>query len=274
MSSVAAKTEKNKSFRQIWREKNMKCRIGTTSHIIPGEIISNLKFLKDIVENVEVVLFESDAFSNLPAKTDVLEMGIIAREAELTFTVHLPQNNFAGAANEGVRKKAVEKWLRIIDLMEDLSPFGWVVHLNDPTGSDPSWDRWQNQWSKTFEQLFARIEPDLLCIRTLNGGFDKIWSIVEAKSSSICLDIGHLQAIGQEIGACPDAWLDRSRIIHLHGVRDDGRENLDLGYLKTSLLDDLFDVLKANGDLSRILTLEVFSRKDLEKSMYVLNEVI
>jgi len=42
-------------------------RIGTTSYIIPDEIIPNVRFLAARVEDVELVLFEADeGMNNLP----------------------------------------------------------------------------------------------------------------------------------------------------------------------------------------------------------------
>ena len=280
MNSIAKKNNSMKPFKQLWQEKEMNCRLGTTSFVIPGEIISNLKYLKDIVENVEVILFESEGFSNIPTTSDILEMGIIARDSGLTFTIHLPRYGCACNPDRGNMEKSLEKWLRVIDLLEALSPLGWIVHLEDSPGLNPprdSWpsrDGWMDQCGKAIDKLCNRIEPDLLCVKTLNTGFNRLRSLVDEKKCSICLDIGHLQSTGHDVAGWLDECLAISRIIHLHGVRDDGRENLDLGYLETGLLDDLVTGLKMDSNFSRILTLEVFSRKDLEKSMNVLNSVI
>ena len=41
-------------------------RLGTTSYIIPGELLPNVNFLADKVDDIELVLFESDEITNLP----------------------------------------------------------------------------------------------------------------------------------------------------------------------------------------------------------------
>jgi hypothetical protein len=41
-------------------------RLGTSSYIIPDEILPNIQYLKDLVDDVEIVLFESDEYSNIP----------------------------------------------------------------------------------------------------------------------------------------------------------------------------------------------------------------
>lgn len=55
-------------------------RFGTTSYIIPDEIIPNVEFLKDRVDDIELVLFESDEFSNLPGRDDIGRLSDIADE--------------------------------------------------------------------------------------------------------------------------------------------------------------------------------------------------
>jgi hypothetical protein len=41
-------------------------RIGTTSYIIPDDIEPNILYLSDVVDDIEIVLFESDEYSNIP----------------------------------------------------------------------------------------------------------------------------------------------------------------------------------------------------------------
>ncbi len=287
-----------KGFKQTWRQAGMPCRIGTTSYIIPADILPNLEFLKDIVEDVELVLFESDEFSNLPSKADVREMGRIAEGAGLSFTVHLPLDAFPGAADENQRKKSAEKWLRVMDLTEPISPFGWVVHLNDPpimlppggsagisfdmgdhtveteSGQGPSWAHWLGQCGKTLDALISRTEPRLLCVETLSYDFNRVLPLVMEKNCAICIDIGHLVLTGRDIAACLDAWLARARIIHLHGVNSEGRDHVHVGHLDAGLLEGIINALKADGSVQRVLTLEIFSRDDLERSFSVLKAAI
>ncbi len=261
----------------------MNCRIGTTSYILPADILPNLNFLKDIVEDVELVLFESDEFSNLPAKADIREMGRIAEGAGMTFTVHLPLDAYAGAAEENERRKSADKWLRVMDLTEPLSPFGWVVHLNDPPGTIPigtahsedlSWDHWLEQCGKTLDALVSRTEPGLLCVETLSYDFGRVLPLVLEKSCAICMDIGHLVMTERDVPACMEAWLDRTRIIHLHGVNSAGRDHVDTGHLDPGLLDGIIAALKADRSVQRVLTLEIFSREDLERSLSTIKEFI
>lgn len=252
----------------------MPCRIGTTSYIIPAEILPNLHFIKDIVEDVELVLFESDEYSNLPSKSDVREMAIIADDAGLSFTVHLPLDAWPGALDEGEREKSVRKWLRVMELMAPVSPFGWVVHLNDPPGEDQGWDNWLAQCGKTIDTLFSYADPNNLCIETLSYDFGRVFPLVAEKGCSVCMDIGHLILTDRNVPACLDAWLEHTRVVHLHGVNADGRDHVDLTHLEPRLLNHIITTLKDSGHLPRVLTLEIFSLDDLEASLSVLENTL
>jgi hypothetical protein len=71
-------------------------RLGTTSYIIPEEILPNVLFLADKVDDIELVLFESDEFSNLPDETTVKRLKEIADRSDLTYTIHLPLDTWMG----------------------------------------------------------------------------------------------------------------------------------------------------------------------------------
>ena len=45
--------------------------LGTTSYIIPADLLSNVNFLGDKVADVELILFESDEITNLPDASTV-----------------------------------------------------------------------------------------------------------------------------------------------------------------------------------------------------------
>jgi hypothetical protein len=66
-------------------------RIGTTSYIIPADILPNARFLAGKVQDIQLVLFEmEDSLNNLPDATQVDELNDLAEEYKLSYTVHLP----------------------------------------------------------------------------------------------------------------------------------------------------------------------------------------
>ena len=255
--------------------RNMPCRLGTTSYIIPADILPNLRFLADRVDDVELVLFESDEYSNLPARSDVTEMAKIGADRDLTFTVHLPLDAWPGSCDENIRQRSMEKWFRVMDLMAAVDPFAWIVHLNDPPeNSAIEMGRWQNQCAKSLDDLARRTDPSMLCIETLGYDYHLVWPMVRERKCSVCLDIGHLVLYGYDIDAYCNAWLKHARVLHVHGVNPQGRDHVDLSHLDDSLLNDLLARLEKENTVPRVMTLEIFSQTDLEISFTVLERIL
>jgi sugar phosphate isomerase/epimerase len=255
--------------------RNVPCRLGTTSYIIPADILPNLRFLANRVDDVELVLFESDEYSNLPSPSDVAEMVKIADGSGLTYTVHLPLDAWPGSEDERVRKHSMEKWFRVMDLMAPLNPFAWIVHLNDAPVNDPdALAEWQAQCAKSLDDLTALTNPCLLCVETLGYDYHLIWPMVEARKCSVCLDIGHLVVNGYDATAYCDSWLKHARVLHVHGVDPSGRDHVDLSHLDADLLRYLLMKLKNENHIPRVMTMEIFSQEDFEKSMIVLERIL
>ena len=103
-------------------KKSFSFRLGTTSYIVPDDIIPNVRFLADKIDDIELVLFESDEMSNIPTTDAVKQLGKLACANDLTYTVHLPLDIETGHESEIVRRRSVEKCRRIIELMSPISP--------------------------------------------------------------------------------------------------------------------------------------------------------
>ena len=252
-------------------------RLGTTSYIIPDDILPNLRHLRGRVDDVELVLFESEAFCNLPSPGDVADMAHLAQEAGLSYTVHLPLDTRTGSADEGERTASVGKCRRVIECTRALDPFAWILHLHgdrrgDPPTAEPA--RWVEQHRRSLDELLdGGPAPGRICVETLDYDFGYVAGLVEALDLSVCLDIGHLLVAGRSVSAHVDRWLDRTRVFHVHGVRPDGVDHAHAGYLPDGVLEELTERLAVlQGDGARVVTLEVFGEEDFEQSMVVVQE--
>ena len=67
-------------------------RIGTSSYIIPDDILPNVRYLADKVKDIELVLFDIDEYCNIPDAVQIAELKNLAAENGLSYTVHLPLN--------------------------------------------------------------------------------------------------------------------------------------------------------------------------------------
>ncbi len=249
-------------------------RLGTTSYILPDEILPNLRYLCDRVDDVELVLFESDEFSNMPSPEDAEAMASIGREFDLTYTVHLPLDIALGSADEEERASSVGKCRRVIERMSPLEPFAWILHLHgDRRGELPSenMERWNGQNRRSLTELLAcGPTPSTICIETLDYDFQHVAALVEEFNLSVCLDIGHLLMNGRNVQTHLDRWMTRARVFHLHGVNPQGTDHCHLGHLPGGLLEDLAGRLSLEEE--RVLTMEIFGKDDFERSMNVIAE--
>lgn len=251
-------------------------RLGTTSYIVPDDILPNLRFLAGQVDDVELVLFESDEFSNIPTPDAVEQMRALGRQHDMTFTVHLPLDTELGSGDEAVRVASLGKCLRVIERMAPLEPFAWVLHLHgDHRGLSPSEDmgRWLAQHDRSLEALVTAVgAPRMLCVETLDYDFQLVADLVQRHDLAVCLDIGHLVVHGRDVGWHLDAWIDRTRVLHIHGVNEEGRDHVDVTHLPEGVLDGVLDALRRGSAVPRVLTMEVFGQADFETSLRTIAE--
>jgi sugar phosphate isomerase/epimerase len=253
-------------------------RLGTTSYIIPDDIIPNLRHLSGRVDDVELVLFEIDGLSNMPSSKDVAEIARIAQEDGLSYTVHLPLDTRLGSRDETERIASVGKCRRVMDLMAPVHPFAWILHLQgyrrgDPPTDDPA--RWVAQNRRSLTELLnaAAVDPRKVCVETLDYDFGLVAGLVESSDLSVCLDIGHLIVNGHDVAGHLNRWFERARVFHVHGVQADGTDHISLEHLPTGLLEDLSDRLARLSERdARVVTLEVFCEADFERSIRVLQK--
>lgn len=251
-------------------------RLGTTSYIIPADLITNVRFLAPYVDDIELVLFEADDESNLPDKKTVMALNEVAGSNDLSYTVHLPLGLSLGAVDEEDRRRSVEKALHIVELTSPLHPAAYVVHFEGerrgPTPSDNMTGWTKGIRASVAELLGSAIQPRLFCVETLDYPFALVDPIVCEFDLSVCLDIGHVLLQGYPLDAYLANYQDRIRVFHAHGIREN-KDHRDLGALRDSDLDLLFGSLRSWRSPAPILTLEVFDENDFRLSLDVVERM-
>ncbi|MEN6319995.1 MAG: cobamide remodeling phosphodiesterase CbiR [Syntrophaceae bacterium] len=251
-------------------------RLGTTSYIVPDEILPNVLFLADKVDDIELVLFESDEISNLPDATTLKMLKETAEQSDLTYTIHLPMDTWMGHEEASVREQSVDKCLRVIERTAELSPFAYVLHFHgDERGVCPSpdLDRWIDGHRRSVERLLQNVYSHDLCVETLDYPYAVIEDIVSDYDLSVCLDIGHLLLCGHTPEDYLDRYLPRTRVLHLHGI-EDGHDHRSLSFVSTGLLTTLIDRLGNGSNIPRVLTMEIFDEEALIQSLNVLRRYV
>lgn len=254
-------------------KKKFPFRVGTTSYIIPDEIIPNIEYLKEKIDDVELVLFESDEMSNLPSKEDIAVLRSMGEEHDLTYSIHLPLDVYLGSADTAVRERSVDKCLRVIELTGALSPSAYVMHAEAGAGidlnffSDGQKKSFAENVDSSLERLFSNVSmlPSEFCVETLNYPLAVIDEVIASYGLSVTLDIGHLELYGFAVQEHLDRYLKDTRVLHMHGIRD-GKDHKGLQFMRPETLDMVMRRLAETDDVSRVFTMEVFSENDFNAS--------
>lgn len=252
-------------------------RIGTTSYIFPLDLVANAKALSASVDDIELVLFESDGRTNLPDPNTVQALRSLALSSGLSYTVHLPGDIRLASESASIRRRSIEQCIRVFELTLPLAPFAYILHFEgDRRGSLPSADMagWVERVEEAVEKLLlAGLPPERLCVENLDYPFELVERTVLGHNLSICLDIGHIFLYGYGFEDYLDRYSQRTRVFHLHGIRD-GEDHRDIRSIPASSLGRFIGRLSRRQGPEPVVTLEVFDEDDLMKSLEILNEAV
>jgi sugar phosphate isomerase/epimerase len=252
-------------------------RLGTTSYIIPDDILPNARYLAGKVRDIELILFEvDDGPNNLPSPEVIHELARIASDHDLTYTVHLPLDLKLGE-DGSERDQSLVKAQRVIDCTRGLDPWAYVLHL-DGKSVRTSKDldlirRWQEQSVRALEIVSDWAgNPDKLAVENLETyplGF--IQPVLDRIPVSRCVDIGHLWLDGHDPVPYLQAALPRTRVVHMHGIAE--RDHRSLAFLPQENVSAVWqELLRAN--YQGVLTLEMFSEEDFTSSLDVIGKLV
>jgi sugar phosphate isomerase/epimerase len=233
-------------------------RLGTTSYIYPADILTNVRKLAGVVQDVELLIFEvGDHRAPYPEQAVLRELRELAAETDLTYTVHLPMD-LALAAD----RPALDAALGVVRHTAELAPHGFVVHL-DGQGRDQDYEhsRWLENSARSLEALMQEVaDPRKLCVENLEDQPPELLdSILSLLPVSCCVDVGHLWKQGLDPVPLLDAWLPRAEVVHLHGLGQ--RDHQALSLMEPAELDPVVAALARNFE--GVLTFEIFSEADL-----------
>jgi sugar phosphate isomerase/epimerase len=256
--------------------KDIPFRIGTTSYIIPADILPNVNYLAGKVQDVELVLFEvDDGPNNLPDEDTIAQLKRAAALEDLTYTVHLPLDLKLGGA-EGERQSSIRKAIQVIDNTKALRPFAYVLHLDGrKIRSEFRSQRWREWTARTRDGLTELVDlmddPALLAVENLDGYPPDFWDeTLAGMPVSRCVDVGHLWRDGHDPLSYLQEHIRRTRVIHIHGVAE--RDHKSLAHVPPQELQAVLQLL-LDADYQGVLTLEIFGEEDFTSSMGALHGI-
>ena len=255
---------------------NFSFRLGTTSYIIPDDILPNARYLAGKTKDIELILFEvDDGPNNLPAPEVIRELSQIAKQYDMTYTVHLPLDLKLGERGSE-RDQSLVKAKRVMDCTRQLDPWAYVLHLDGRsvrTSTDADvLARWQDRSVRALEiaaEWAGGMEK--LAVENLeNYPLDFIDPVLERVAVSRCVDIGHLWLDGLDPLPYLQAALPRTRVVHMHGLAE--RDHRSLAFMPQEKVRAVWDEL-VRLDYKGVLTLEIFSEEDFLSSLDVIRKI-
>lgn len=251
-------------------------RLGTTSYIIPDDILPNAHYLAGKVRDIELILFEvDDGPNNLPSTEVINELIQIAGLHNMTCTVHLPLDLKLGEDGSG-QDQSLVKAKRVIDCTRELNPWAYVLHLDGKsvrTSTDgTAIKHWQDQSVRALEiaaQWAGGAEK--LAVENLETyPLDFIQPVLDRIPVSRCVDVGHLWLDGHDPIPYLQAALPRTRVIHMHGIAE--RDHRSLTFMPEEKVSAVWNEL-IRCNYQGVLTLEVFSEEDFISSLEVIEKI-
>ncbi len=253
-------------------------RIGATSYIIPADILPNVEYLASFVDDVELVLFETDEYgSNLPDAALCARLAGLAKAHALTYTVHLPldlrlgDGSAAKSGDEG--HVSLRKARRVVEATRALAPYAYVLHLDGRAlaeGISPAGlIEWQANARRALEILAGWVgDPARVCVENIERWDPEAFApVVSALGGGRTIDVGHLWLQGVDPLVHLARWIERTRVVHLHGIG--ARDHQSLAHVPPAQLDPVVRFLAQRFE--GVVTLEVFDQADLDESLRVLD---
>lgn len=264
-------------------------RVGTTSYIVPDDLLPNAEFLAPQVQDMQMVLFDvPDGPSNLPSPAAIAALAALGKARDLTYTVHLI-HDLRLYDEDRTLSLVLAKAQQVIDLTLPLAPPAWVCHLDGrsvrhlhPGTPDLSphdsreWAKWVTETAAALEQVCAWAGNGYrVAVENLEGyAPDFVVPVVARTAAGRCLDVGHLWLDGVDPLPHLDAALSRLRVLHLHGVDPQRKtDHCSLAYADPAQLDAVLGRLLAAG-YDGVVCLEVFEQEDFHSSLAALAAAI
>lgn len=223
--------------------------IAAPSFVWPTTVKENCYRLQGLVQEVGIVLFETEACLNYSEQDLSLDLASL----DLTYHVHLPLDL---PWNSGVNS-VMDKVKKLIDKTAYLAPKGFVLHPPP----------YREQYLEFFQLwLDLGLNPKHLILENIEGNdLSVIWPDLLQTGNQVCLDLGHLLIFSQEhILTYQHLW-DKICMLHIYG---------DLyGHLHNSLSllsnkgKSLLNQILSNLKQETIIVLEVFNPQDLQESL-------
>lgn len=247
-------------------------KISTTSYIYPASYTTNVKLLAPCLDEIELLFFQSIPSEAIPSEETIKELAELALLHHLTYNVHLPIDVSLADPDYAEREKAVDVVKKIIESTAPLNPSTFTLHLSleNAFSSTAGIALWQKHVYTSLKKLIdSGIPNQRLTIENLDYPMEFLERTINDLDLSVCLDIGHMLLYDFDPESMYHRYEDRIKMVHLHGV-ENKKDHLSLSKMDQ---ENLKNILKIFRGYEETVSLEVFSFRDLETSLSLLEDL-
>ena len=255
-------------------KKQLPFRVATTSYIISDNICSNALVLGPLVDEIELVLFETPSQNNLPSFAEIKDLFRIAEDLDLAYNVHLPSDIFLCDPEPHQQNYYIDIILRYFERTYPLNPTLYILHLDSRHTNgltEDNIDIWIQNISSSIEKAISYgLPPERVAIENLEFPLDKIAPVAERYGFKLCLDIGHLLLYRHPLNSQLEKYLNKCPMAHLHGV------NNNIDHISISVINsqDWQCISSYLRPYQGCVALEMFSVDDFYYSMWRLKDFL
>jgi sugar phosphate isomerase/epimerase len=255
-------------------KKRFPFKIGSTSYVLPDNIVPNVQYMSDFVDDIELLFFESFDKSPVISNSEIAELRSIAADKNISYSVHCPIDIHAGSADKTVQEKFVNQIEQLYDATKTLNISGYIVHLDGI--SDSSSEEELKLWHDNVDFIGKRIgeikslDRSKICIENLGYNPRFNLDIVNKHNFSFCLDMGHFWLNRHDWKSIVPIAINKTRVIHLHGVHND-KDHRSLKVNNYLQLNEFLTTCLA--DYANVVTIELFNKDAVFESLEYVKDI-
>ncbi len=258
--------------------------ISAPSMVFGMDLLENVRLLAGLVNNVEIVLYNTPNIHNFPNQKEIGTLKKIGDQENVTFTVHLPASLEVASQDKKIRKESIQQAKDLLNSLAEINPIHYILHIpfTQPTlvpvpglyftpECQEKWDEWTKRALESLEMLNETMgRSNKLLVENINYSPFFLKPFTKNGLCELCLDLGHL-ILGQEnVIELIKEYLHVTKEIHLHGVKG-YEEHLSLSMLSKDLVWKWLRYI-IRSHFNGVINLEVFNPKDLKSSMEIVFE--
>lgn len=223
--------------------------IAAPSFIWPTTVGENCYCLQDYVQEVSIILFETQAclkYTEKDLPQDLSELG-------LSYHIHLPLDLpwDCGA------KHVMQLVDRLLKKTNYLSPWAYVLH---PPQNISDFLEFYELWLK-----YGYQGKEILLENIQNNDLLEFWSQILETDCKTCLDLGHIIAYEQQHILSYEKLWEKVSMLHAYGVKNTHHHSC-LANLSPEGKHTFFHIL-SHLKKNSVLVFEVFSPSNLKESL-------